>query len=273
MRLLSKLWLLLYLALLAQGQLLAQSTLVEGKSESVGMSRERLERLDRLMQEYVDQGKLAGVAVLVARNGKIVHYKAYGYENLETKTPLRHDAIFRIASQTKPIACIAALTLYEEGELLLDDPVSKYIPEFRTMRVLGQFNEKDSSFTTVPAKREIIIRDLFTHTGGIACSEEVSAIKMKNKLTTESRTLGEFTKALVELPIAYQPGEKWEYSGCMDVLAYVCEIISGQSFDQFLQTRLFGPLGMMIPIFTYQQGKQVACLQFIRKMRRVSYKG
>jgi CubicO group peptidase (beta-lactamase class C family) len=123
------------------------------------------------------------------------------------------------------------------------------------MRVLDQFNEKDSSFTTVPAKREITIRDLFTHTGGIACSEEVSAIKMKNKLTTELRTLGEFTKEVVELPIAYQPGEKWVYSGCMNVLAYVCEIISGQSFDQFLQTRLFGPLGMSDTYFYVPAGK------------------
>lgn len=249
MTLLSKHGLLFCLCLLALMPAFAQPILVEGKPESVGMSGERLDRIDRLLQEYIDQGKLAGVAVLVARNGKIVRHRAYGYHNLETNTPLQRDAIFRIMSLTKSVVSIAALTLLEEGKFLLDDPVSKYISEFKHMQVLDQFNAKDTSYTAVAAKREITIRDVFTHTSGLASSDDpIKAIYAKHNMMSDlesgSLTIEEVMRKAAKLPLLHQPGEKWFYGSSTELLGYLCEVISGQPLDQFLQRRLFTPLGM-----------------------------
>ena len=226
--------------------------LAEAAPESVGMSSERLARIDALVNEYITAGKQANVGVLIARNGKIVYHKAFGQDDVSAKTPLRRDAIFRIASQTKAITSMAAMILFEEGKFLLDDPVSKYIPAFKSMTVLDKFEPKDSSYTTVPARSSITIRQLLTHTSGLDYpsigSKAMTAIYAKNKIPsgigTPVNTLAEVMPRLAKLPLAHQPGDKWTYGLSTDLLGYLVEVVAGQPLDQFLQTRLFAPLGM-----------------------------
>lgn len=240
------------LPLLAIAQKPASSPLQEARPESVGMSSERLQRLDRLVQESIDQGKQAGVAVMIVRNGKIVHYKAYGQDNIQQKTALKRDAIFRIASQTKAITSMGVLMLFEEGRFLLDDPISKYIPSFKTMTVLDKFNDKDTSFTAVPVKRELTIRHLLTHTSGLGYpqigSKEANAIYAKYQIPsgigTPNASLADAVDRLAKLPLLHQPGDRWTYSLGIDVLGRLIEVVSGQTLDQFLRARIFDPLGM-----------------------------
>ena len=226
--------------------------LTEAKPELAGMSSERLQRLDRVMQEYIDKGYHGSIGVLIARNGKIVHYKAYGYENPDTKAPLKRDAIYRIASQTKAIVSMGLMTLFEEGKFLLDDPVSNYIPSFKNPVVLDKFNEKDSTYTTVPAKQEVTIRHLLTHTSGVSYAgigtKEAVAIYAKNNIPsgigTPNYKLADVMGRLGKMPLMHQPGEKWTYGLNTDILGYLIEVLSGQPLDQFLKSRLFDPLGM-----------------------------
>src|SRR6516164_7834133 len=226
--------------------------LVEASPASVGMSAERLSRIEDLVKEYVDKKWIAGAAVLVARNGKIVYYKGLGYDDLEKKSPMKKDAICRIASQTKAITSVAVLMLYEDGKLLLSDPVSKYIPEFKNPRVLDKFNEADTTYTTVPSKREITIHDLLTHTSGIAYAQigtkESNAIYYKagvvGGIGVNNIWLADKMKILGKLPLMHQPGEKWTYGLNTDVLGYLVEVISGMSLDEFLHKKIFEPLGM-----------------------------
>ncbi|SFE12715.1 serine hydrolase domain-containing protein [Spirosoma endophyticum] len=240
------------------------SVLKEASAETVGMSTTRLQRMDAVINDYIAKGRQAGVSVLIARNGRIVYHKAYGQDDMEAKTPLKRDAIVRIASQTKAITSIGAMLLFEEGKFLLDDPVSKYIPSFRNPKVLDKFNEKDSTFTTVPAKREITIRQLMTHTSGVGYpvigSKEMNAIYAKHNIPsgigTPNRKLDEVMNTLGTLPLAHQPGERWTYSLGDDVLGYLIEIWSGQPLDQFLKTRLFEPLGMNDTYFYVPAAKQ-----------------
>lgn len=238
--------------LLCMSQWVAAQTLVQATPESAGMSSERLLRIDRVVQEYVDKKQVAGAVVLVARNGKIVYQKSIGYDDVDTKTPLKKDAIFRIASQTKAITSTAVLMLHEEGRFLLDEPISKYIPSFKNPKVLNKFNEKDSSFTTIPAKREITIRDLLTHTSGISYAgigtPEANAIYAKNNIPsgigTPYNKLADAISLLGTMPLIHQPGEKWTYGLNIDVLGYLVEVVSGLSLDEFFRTRIFEPLGM-----------------------------
>ncbi|MFI5153214.1 MAG: serine hydrolase domain-containing protein [Chitinophagales bacterium] len=226
--------------------------LSEGSPESVGMSSESLKKIDRLVDEYVKNRYVAGATAIVARNGKIVYYKGLGYDDIDAHTLMKRDAICRIASQTKAITSVAIMMLYEDGKFLLDDPISKYIPEFKTVRVLDKFNEADSSYTTVPAKREITIRDLLTHTSGIGYAQigtkEMNAIYAKagviGGIGVDKVVLGEKMKILAKLPLFHQPGEKWTYGLNIDLLGWLIEIISGMSFDQFLRKNIFIPLGM-----------------------------
>src|SRR5678810_282817 len=195
------------------------STLSEAAPESVGMSTARLGRIDDLVKEYIDKKWIAGAAVLVARDGKIVYYKGLGYDDIDKKTPLKKDAICRIASQTKAITSVALMMLYEEGKVLLSDPVSKYVPEFSNPKVLDKFNPADTTYTTVPAKREITIRDLLTQTSGIAYAQigtkESNAIYYKagvvGGIGVDKIVLGDKMKILGGLPLMHQPGEKWTY--------------------------------------------------------------
>jgi CubicO group peptidase (beta-lactamase class C family) len=242
----------------------AQTMLQAAPAESVGMSTERLQRMDAVINEYVAKGRQAGVSVFIARHGKIVYQKAYGQDDIEAKTPFRTDAIVRVASQTKAITSIGAMMLFEEGKFLLDDPVSKYIPAFKNPTVLDKFDPKDSSYTTVPAKSEITIRQLLTHTSGINYagigSREMRAIYAKNNIPsgigTPNGKLSDAINRLATLPLTHQPGERWTYGLSDDVLGYLIEIWSGQSFDQFLRTRLFEPLAMNDTYFYLPPAKQ-----------------
>lgn len=219
---------------------------------SVQVSAERLERIDNMLQQAVDSGWIAGAAGLIARDGKIVYNRAFGVIDPETKIPLQTDNIFRIASQTKAIVSIAAMMLFEEGKFLLDDPVSRYIPEFTNQQVLDQYNPKDTTFTTVPAKRQVTVRDLFTHTSGIDYagigSPTMGAIYSKAGIAggfgNEKITIGDDIKLLGKQPLAHQPGEKFTYGLNVDVIGYLVEVLSGESLDQYLKKHLFDPLGM-----------------------------
>lgn len=238
--------------------------LQEAPPETVGMSAARLQRMDAVINEYITKGRQAGVSVLVARNGRIVYHKAYGQDDITTKTPLKRDAIFRLASQTKAITSIGLMMLFEEGKFLLDDPISAYIPAFKNPKVLDKFNEKDSSYTSVPAKREITIRQLLTHTSGISYptigTKEAVAIYAKNRIPsgigTPTGTLAESIPRLAALPLMHNPGDRWTYGLSTDVIGYLIEVLSGQPLDQYLRTRLFEPLGMNDTFFYLPAAKQ-----------------
>ncbi|MFA6126876.1 MAG: serine hydrolase domain-containing protein [Bacteroidales bacterium] len=227
--------------------------LSEGTPESAGMSAERLNRVEAMCQTAVAEGDIPGAAVLVARNGRIVLYKAYGMADNQTKRPLKRDDIFRIASQSKAITSTAVMMLWEEGKFRLDDPISKYIPEFKKPQVLNGFKYSDTTYSTVPANKEITIRHLLTHTSGLGYGEidgdeRFQMIYKKagvtDLFTTENITIGESVKKLAKLPLHHNPGEKYTYCEGLDVLGYFIEVVSGMPFDVFLKTRIFDPLGM-----------------------------
>ncbi len=229
------------------------STILEIASpSSVKISEERLVRIDKMLQQCIDSGWTAGAVGFIARDGKIIYNKSFGLKDPETKTPLKTDDIFRIASQTKAITSIAAMMLFEEGKFLLDDPISKYIPEFSNPQVLDKFNEKDTTYTTIPASREITIRDLFTHTSGIDYagigSRNMRAIYAKADIPGgfggDKILLGDKMRALGKLPLVHQPGERFTYGLNVDVLGYLIEVLSGESLDKFFKKHIFEPLGM-----------------------------
>ena len=206
------------------------SVLQVAKPESVGFSSERLRRIDNNINEWINKGRLNGCVALIIRNGKIVYHKGFGYDDPEKTKPIRTDNIYRIASQTKAITSTAIMMLYEEGKFLLDDPISKYIPEFAKQQVLDKFNPADSSYTTVPAKSEITIRQLLTHTSGIAYaqigSKEANAIFAKTTITagigvSVGKILADDMKKLGKMPLMHQPGEKFTYGLNTDVLGYL----------------------------------------------------
>jgi CubicO group peptidase (beta-lactamase class C family) len=227
--------------------------LTEASPESVGISAERLARIDKMCEEEVANGNLPGMVALVARNGKIILWKAYGMADAQAGKAMKRDDIFRIASQTKAITSTAVMMLWEEGKFRLDDPISKYIPEFKNPQVLKNFSYADTSWTGEPAKSEITIRHLLTHTSGLGyglidSDERMKMIYQKANVTelftTNEIYIGDVIKRLAKLPLHHNPGEKFTYSMSIDVLGYLIEVVSGMPFDKFLQTRLFDPLGM-----------------------------
>ncbi|MES2372131.1 MAG: serine hydrolase domain-containing protein [Bacteroidota bacterium] len=256
--------LLAFVALLCIGQIFAQPVLKPGVPENNHFSSERLKRIDNLIQQYIDSNWIAGAIAIVARDGNIVYHKAIGYDDKQKNKPLQKDAIWRIASQTKAITSVGVMMLYEDGKLLLDDAVSKYIPAFRKPVVLDKFNPADSSYTTVPAKREITIRDLLTHTSGIGYaqigSKESNSIYYKAGVVGGIGLKGGLLKdnilKLAVLPLMHQPGEKFTYGLNTDVLGYLIEVLSGMSLDQYFKTKIFDPLGMKDTYFYIPKEKQ-----------------
>jgi CubicO group peptidase (beta-lactamase class C family) len=228
--------------------------LLEDSAESVSMSSERLARIDDMLKESVLNGDIPGVVALIARDGKIVYHKAFGMADNSSDRSLKPDDIFRIASQSKAITATAVMMLWEEGKFLLDDPISKYIPEFKNPQVLDTFQGNDTSYTTVAASREITIRHLLTHTSGIGRAstdwdERFKKIYEKTfgvyyAITSEDMTIEEFVKKLARLPLHHNPGEEYTYGLNYHVLGYLIEVVSGMPFDIFLKERLFEPLGM-----------------------------
>jgi CubicO group peptidase (beta-lactamase class C family) len=231
--------------------------------EAAGFSSERLQRLDREMNEWAKKEWMNGGVALIIRNGKVAYYKAVGYNDLDTKSVLQKEGIFRIASQTKAITSVAMMMLFEEGKFQLDDAVSKYIPAFKNQQVLDKFNEADTSYSTVLAKSEITIRQLFTHTSGLGYaqigSKEANAIYAKNNLTAgigvKNDKLLDAMNRLAKLPLMHQPGEKWTYGLNSDLLGCLVEVISGMTLNDFFRTRIFEPLGMKDTYFLVPQEK------------------
>jgi CubicO group peptidase (beta-lactamase class C family) len=227
------------------------AVLPTAKPAEVGLSAERLERMTKVLQEYVDAGKVAGVVTLVARKGKVAYLKPFGKLDLAKGTPMPADAIFRIASQTKAVTSVAVMILMEEGRLLLDDPVSKYIPEFASTKVAVQALDKGTKgYSVVPAKRQITIRDLLTHTAGISygdgpAKDEYLAAGIHGWfLADKAVPVGDVVRRLAALPFDAQPGEKFVYGYNLDILGYLVERVSGLSLADFIAKRITGPLGM-----------------------------
>ncbi len=213
--------------------------------ESLGFSPERLARIDAVMQQHIDQRHLPGATMILVRRGQVVYQKAFGYSDVEAKTPLRVDDIFRIMSMSKAITTVAVMMLYEEGKLRLDDPVAKYIPTFRNPKILTKFNEKDTTYSAIPAKKEVTLRQLLTHTAGIPYSHPLyQKAGIPDFFSLEPKRISETMSKLGSLPLLHEPGEKYTYGLNTDVLGYVVEVVSGMRFGEFLQKRIFEPLGM-----------------------------
>ncbi len=246
------------------------SVVANGTPESAGFSSERLARLDNTMNDWVNKGWINGAVGLIIRNGKIAHYKSVGYNDLETKTALDKEGIFRIASQTKAITSVAVMMLYEEGKFLLEDPVSKFIPSFANAQVLDKFNDKDTTYTTIPAKRQVTIRDLLTHTSGIGYaqigSKEANSIYAKNKITAGldvyEGTLADAMTRLGTLPLMHQPGQQWTYGLNVDLLGYLVEVWSGMTLEEFFNERIFKPLDMKDTYFNVPEEKANRLVNF-----------
>lgn len=217
----------------------------------------QISRLDRLGREMIEKKQTPGVTILLLKDGKPVYNKAFGYADVGKKIQLRTDHIFRIASQTKAITSLAALMLLEEGRFLLEDPVSKYIPEFKNMRVIDQFNASDSSYTTVPTANDVTVRDLFRHTSGIGYpvfsgNKIMNAVYAKASIATGIGSKGilkEKIALIAKQPLLHQPGLSFTYGLNDDVLGYLIEIWSGLPLDEFFKTRIFDPLGMQDTYF------------------------
>jgi CubicO group peptidase (beta-lactamase class C family) len=230
------------------------------KPESVGLSSERLERIARVVSRHIDEKKIAGAVTLVARRGHVVWFQAQGMADREAGKAMRTDAVFRICSMTKPITSVAAMMLYEEGRFLLDDPVSKYLPEFKNPKVL--VSPAAGEPYTIPATREMKIRDLLRHTSGIAYNWHkdlgplYKAANVGHGMLPHDATLEENVKHLAGVPLLFNPGEKYEYGLGIDVLGRLVEVVSGKSLDEFFRTRIFEPLGMKDTFFYVPENKR-----------------
>ncbi|MGI8835257.1 MAG: serine hydrolase domain-containing protein [Pyrinomonadaceae bacterium] len=198
-----------------------------------GLDPGRLARISARIKEFVDSGAIAGAVTLVARHGVVISLEAVGYQNLETKTPMRTDSVFQIRSMTKPITAVGIMILLEEGRLLLSDPVEKYVPEFRDQLVVDK-REGEKVLTTKKPSRPITIRDLLTHTSG-----------MRGAPDMPTKTLAEYVGILAKAPLEFEPGTKFFYSDAgFETLGRIIEVASGQLYEKFLEQRIFRPLGM-----------------------------
>jgi CubicO group peptidase (beta-lactamase class C family) len=255
---------------------LAAAPLVNGDPGEVGLSAERLQRIDGVIQRAIEAHEISGAVTIVARRGRIAHFEAHGLMDIKSKTPMRKDAIFRIASMTKPVTGVAILMLVEEGKVRLADPVSRFIPEFADTQVAiarpgprsaGAETERMPEFYTVPAERPITVRDLLTHTSGLASggpgAREASRLAARNG----SDTLATYVPRYGAAPLDFQPGTAWAYSALagIDTLGRIVEVASGLSFDEFLRRRLFEPLGMKDTAFVPTADRQPRVVTLYRR--------
>ncbi|MBE0484990.1 serine hydrolase [Marinobacter sp.] len=231
-----------------------------------GLSLDRLERISQhFEQNYIQPGKLPGFAALVARHGKIVWRETGGLRDAERNLPMEQDTVFRIYSMTKPITSIAMMQLYEQGKFLLNDPVHKYLPSWRNLKVYKSGSYPD--FKTGPATTTMTIRDLMTHTSGLTYGfterTEVDAAYRQLKLDGSSiLTLDKLVNRLAELPLEFSPGTAWNYSVSTDVLGYLVELLSGKPLDEYFREHIFEPLGMIdtgFHVTPEQQDRFAAC--------------
>ncbi len=221
------------------------------KPEETGLSSERLQRIHDAVERHIDAHEISGAVTVVARKGRLAHLEAHGVMDIGTKKAMSQDTLFWLASMTKPITGTAILMLMEEGKVRLTDPVSKFIPEFRGMKV-AVMQEKPAGpageplFYTVPATREITVQDLLSHVSGLVSGGAASAAELAKVARKPGETLANYIPRLGATPLDFQPGSRWSYSpgAGFETLGRIVEIASGQTFDQFLRQRIFDPLGM-----------------------------
>ncbi len=239
--------LLLAFLILATVSVFAQD-LTAAKPESLGLSSERLDRIGAAVQQGIDGKRIAGAVTLVVRHGHIAWFKSQGMLDREAGKSMPTDAMFRICSMTKPITSVAVMMLYEEGKFLLDDPVSEYLPEFKNPKVLVK--PANGAPYTIPATREITIRDLLRHTSGLTYNWNEDLGPMYEKANVASGlleydgTIDDNVKRLAGVPLLFNPGDRFEYSLSVDVLGRLVEVLSGKPLDEFFRARIFEPLGM-----------------------------
>ena len=230
---------------------------------------ERLQRIDAAIQKSIDDGEIPGAVALIARDGKTVYHKAFGLLDIEQKTPMTRDTIFRIASMSKAITAVGVMVLYERGHFLLGDPVFKYLPEFENPRVLAKTDGEGNVVETKEASREITILHLMTHTSGISYPFIKNNLQSVYKnaglidgMTERPLRLQEQMQILARQPLLHEPGERFTYGLSLDLLGYLCEVISGKPFDEFLVEEIFRPLGMSDTYFYVpeEKGSRLATL-------------
>ncbi len=213
--------------------------------EAVGFDSARLKRLDDYMAGVVESGRVAGMTTLLARHGKVVEFRTYGKASLATGAPMAKDAIVRIYSMSKPITGVAMMILFEEGKWGLDDPVTKFVPEFKDLKVLTQ--DASGNVTTEPMRRAPTMREIMSHTAGfgygLADNNPVDRM-YRDKHVLAAHGLKDMIDRTAQIPLKFQPGTSWSYSNAVDIQGYIVEKISGEPFGQFLQERIFGPLKM-----------------------------
>ena len=226
------------------------------KPSEVGMSEDRIKRIKPLIQDYIDKQLIPGAITMAARHGKVVYFDVQGSQNVENEKPMALDTIFRIASMTKPITSVALMMLYEQGKFQLRDPISKYLPAFKDMKVA---EHAGGGYAFVPAKREIEVRDILTHTAGFATEYNPKLQSEYQKIgnfKSRNETIGDFVNRLAKLPLIHHPGEMWDYSRATCVVGHLVEILSGQTLAEFFQDHIFNPLGMEDTHFFLPEEKQ-----------------
>ncbi|MEN6543928.1 serine hydrolase domain-containing protein [Parvibaculum sp.] len=230
------------------------------RPEDVGLNADRLAAIPDYFGSYVDKGKLAGLSTLVSRRGQIVHFESIGKRDRDLGAPMERDSIFRIYSMSKPITSVALMMLFEEGHFQLNHEVARYIPEFRKLRVWA--GGTNAAWATKEPARPMTIRDLLTHTSGLTYDfmnqHPVDRLYRRagiDSLAKDKMTLKEMIERLADIPLLFSPGEYWNYSVATDVCGYLVEVLSGRPLDEFLQSRIFMPLGMVDTGFTVPKEK------------------
>ena len=230
------------------------ASLETSKPEAQGVSSEKLQRLSELSQQYVDEGRVAGIVNLVVRNGEVIHYEAAGNRGADNPSPMQVDDLFRIYSMTKPITAVAAMQLYEQGKFQLTDPVTKFVPELKDLKVL------DASGEFVPAAREMTMHQLLMHTTGMSYgfAAATDAVDQRYAMADlwASKDLDELAARIGKLPLKFHPGDRWHYSVAVDITGIVVQRLSGQPFDEYLEEHIFAPLGMSDTFFEVPESEQ-----------------
>lgn len=228
--------------------------LPKSSPEKQGVSSKRLERLNELSQQYVDEGRVAGIVNLVMRNGKVIHYQATGARGVNDSGPVKRDDLFRIYSMTKPITAVAAMQLYERGKFQLSDPVSKFVPELADLQVLNAKGNLE------PASRQMTMHDLLLHTTGMSYgfAAQTDVVDQRYIMADlwAAKDLDEFAQRVAKLPLKFHPGERWHYSIAVDITGLVVQRLSGQRFDHYLKEHIFDPLGMEDTFFAVPESKR-----------------
>ncbi len=238
----------------------ADDPLPRAKPEDVGLSSERLARIGTTLKADIDAGRIPGAVIAIVRRGKLVMLDAYGWRDKAANVPMTADTIFNIASMTKPMTTVGALMLYEQGKLLIDDPLSKYFPKFASMRVAARDANGEPTADTVPANRQITIQDLMRHTSGIIYGGRGTTLVHKMYPGGSGDVSRDYDgpammDKLASLPLLYQPGTVWDYGFGLDITGQIIEKISGQSLGQYLQANLWMPLGMIDTTFSISADK------------------